>query len=117
MGDVADLDRMRRIRTAEGTYGAKLADGADAGRMGAMLAGKLPAPNLEDGRMEREPTQQVAIRMETSTLAKLDELAERMERATPGLRVKRAAAIRVLLGLGIEAFEKQEASRTRRPRT
>ena len=115
MGETVDLARERRLRAVEDAILAELARGADSERLAAMLAGELPAPDLEGSMGERE-TQQVAIRMETGLLAKLDELAERMERATPGLRVRRAGAIRVLLSIGIEAWEKQEARRTRRPR-
>jgi hypothetical protein len=54
---------------------------------------------------EREPTTQVAFRLEPSLIARLDAHAARMSAATPGLTFSRIDALRALLVPALDVAE------------
>jgi hypothetical protein len=57
---------------------------------------------------EREPTTQVAFRLEPSLIARIDAHAGRMSAATPGLTFSRIDALRALLVPALDAAEAAE---------
>ena len=57
----------------------------------------------------------VAFRLEDELLKRIDAYAKRLEEATPGLKLARVDAVRVLLLKGLEEVEKDRASGKRRP--
>ena len=65
------------------------------------------------GRLER--TTRVALRLPSSLVAKLDEHAERMRRAQPGVEVSRTDVVRFLLTCAIAQLEPPRSRSRARP--
>jgi hypothetical protein len=56
----------------------------------------------------------VAFRLEEELLKRIDAYAKRLEQATPGLRLARVDAVRVLLLRGLDEVEKGQPTPRRR---
>jgi len=97
-----DLPREGRLRTIDDRMRTALA-GARTDRLRLMLAGELSCPAMEDRTMAE--TKQMAIRMDLDIITRLDQVVSRLEERTPGLKVSRADAVRVMLVRGMDAFE------------
>ncbi len=63
---------------------------------------------------EMGKTSLVAFRLENELLKRIDAYAKRLEHETPGLKLARADAVRILLVRGLAEVEGPEASRKQR---
>ncbi len=57
----------------------------------------------------------VAFRLEEELLKRIDAYAKQLEQATPGLKLARVDAVRVLLLRGLEEVEKAQGAGKKRP--
>lgn len=103
-----DLARERRLRAIDDEMRMALT-GADIERFKQALAGQLPCYETEDYAMAE--TKQMAIRMDLDIIARLDQVVCRLEEQTPGLKVSRADAVRVMLVRGMDAFEAETSDK------
>ncbi|MGE0709333.1 MAG: hypothetical protein AB7N76_35015 [Planctomycetota bacterium] len=58
--------------------------------------------------MSDDPTQQIAVRLPESLIARLEAHAARLKRQNPALRLTRADAVRVLLTERLDQVEAQD---------
>ncbi len=111
-----DLPRERRIRAGLATLKQALAGNPElARRTRAALAGRLPAPDLEEPTMSNE--EQVTIRLPTALLDRAEKLAKKLATDpthSTAFRVTRAAALRMALHRGIEALEADLAAKAKK---
>ncbi len=63
---------------------------------------------------EMRKTTLVAFRLENELLKRIDAYGERLEKQTPGLKVARVDAVRILLVRGLSEVEGSEGSRKQR---
>jgi hypothetical protein len=103
-----DLAREGRLRAIDDRVRMALA-GADTDRLMLMLTGDIPCAEMENGTMAE--TKQMAIRMDLDIIARLDQVVSRLEERTPGLKVSRADAVRVMLVRGMDAFEAETSDK------
>ncbi len=61
------------------------------------------------GSAKEGEREQIAIRLDRSTIKQLDTLADKLSR--PGLALSRADALRIALATGIESLEREAAKR------
>jgi hypothetical protein len=110
-----DLPRERRIRAAFATLKQALeGNPALARRTRAVLAGRLPAPDLEGPTMSND--EQVAIRLSTALLSRSEKLAQRLatDPSHSAYRVSRSAVLRMALVRGLEVLEAEQAAKGKR---
>jgi hypothetical protein len=108
-----DLARERRIRTNLAKLKEMLAKDQElARRTHAALAGRIPAPDLEEPTMTNE--EQVSIRVPRGFLERVEKLARRLAkdpRHSTAYRVTRASTLRLALLRGVEALEAEQAAK------
>src|SRR5713226_1714048 len=83
------------------------------------LLGERSPENIEGWQSiltenEMAKTTLVAFRLENELLKRIDAYAKRLEHETPGLKLARADAVRILLVRGLAEVEGPEASRKQR---
>ena len=112
----SDLSR-DRIRAALATLEQALAENPElARRSHAVVAGRLPAPELEE-QPTRSNDKQVAIRLSTALLKRAEKLAQKLA-TDPShssvYRVSRSAVLRRALLRGLEALEAEVSAEQER---